>query len=914
MNKQFDKYFVISSFVLLILGVTLFSYLDYQEHKETFYEHIDEKLLSSAKTTLHILPPNFHDRALAASSISQAEHTRNIDRLSKLSESLNVAYLYTMTMKEGKIYFTASSATDEERKTGVNLTHYFDNYDDASEALKNAFQTGRISFDEYSDKWGTFRSVFIPLKSPGGHSYMVSADIRIDEINKVLQKDAFSLFLRLLGVVAVGVLLLTWRLRKINKKLETEKESLLENLKNEQQHLYNILWGTGAGTWEWNVQSGENVVNEEWAQILGYTLEELSPVHYTTWEKLTHPEDFAQANTIMELHFRGECDYYECDMRMRHKSGEWIWVLTRGRVISYDVHKKPLWMAGVLLSITQRVESENQLRKLSQAVEQSPTSIIITDLDGTIEYANSHFFTTSGYFKSEVIGKNPKIFKSGKTPRGTYEDMWATLRRGLNWHGEFINLGKDKTEYVQSVHISPIFQANGKITHYVAVEEDITEKKRIEERIYHLANFDTLTGLPNRGQLDNFFKYILSHSKRNKTSFAVMFLDLDKFKEINDTLGHTIGDGMLVESAKRFKSLIRDVDIVARMGGDEFIFILSNTDAHGVESVVQKLLESIREPYMIEQYKLNISASIGIAIYPYDGKDVETLSKNADTAMYSAKEEGRNGYRFFTTEMQIKSFWNLQLNTALRDALKNKEFHLVYQPQLSIENEKITGAEALIRWNNPELGSISPVEFIPAAEENGLILPIGEWVLRTAVAQVREWMDSSLPPIVMSVNLSTVQFRHHDLPNLVSRILHEYDVPPRYLELELTESMAMHDPGTAINIMRNFHERGIRMSIDDFGTGYSSLNYLKKFKIYKLKIDQSFVRDISTDADDKAIVSAVINMAHSLGLKTIAEGVETIEQLEYLRGQGCDEVQGYYYSKPLPASEFQAFIRDKTNH
>lgn len=908
MNKQFDKKFVIISFLLFTLAVTLFSYFEYREHRKTLYTHIDEKLLSSAKTTVHILPTNFHDRALAATSISPAEHIRNIERLSEFSQTLNVAYLYTMIMKDGKVYFTASSATDEERKTGINLTRYFDNYDDASKALKNAFQSGRPYFDEYSDKWGTFRSVFLPLKSPGGHAYVVSADIRIDEINKMLEKEALGLFLRLLGIMAIAILFLTWRLRKINKNLKIENETLVEDLKNEQQHLYNILWGTGAGTWEWNVQNGENVVNEEWAKILGYTLEELAPVHYTTWEKLTHPEDFALAHTILELHFRGERDYYECEMRMRHKNGEWIWVLTRGRVVVYDEQAKPLWMAGVLLPITERIESENQLRKLSQAVEQSPSSIIITDLDGTIEYANSHFFTMSGYSKNEVIGKNPKLFKSGKTPKTTYQDMWAHLHRGMNWHGEFINWSKDRTEYIQSVHISPIFQSDGKITHYVAVEEDITEKKRSEEHIYNLANFDTLTGLPNRGQLENFFKYILSLSKRNNTSFAVMFLDLDKFKEINDTLGHTIGDGMLVESAKRFKSLIRDVDIVARMGGDEFIFILSNTDAHGVENVVQKLLEAIREPYTVEQYKLNISASIGIAIYPYDGTDIDTLSKNADTAMYSAKEEGRNGYRFFTTEMQIKSFWNLQLNTALRDALKNKEFHLVYQPQLSIENAKVIGAEALIRWNNPELGSVSPAEFIPAAEENGLILPIGEWVLRTAVAQVREWMDSKQPPIVMSVNLSTVQFRHPDLPNLVSQILDEYDVPSKYLELELTESMAMHDPHTAINIMNNFYERGIRMSIDDFGTGYSSLSYLKKFKIYKLKIDQSFVCDISTDADDKAIVSAVINMAHSLGLKTIAEGVETIEQLEYLRGQGCDEIQGYYYSKPLPASEFQAFL------
>lgn len=908
MNNKFDKSFAIGSSVLFVLAVTFFSYLEYQKHKKTYYEHVDDKLLSSAKVMIQILPHDFHDRAIGADSIPQAEDIRDIDRLSELAKGLNVAYLYTMISKDGKIYFTASSATDEERKTGINLTHYFENYDDASDKLKTVFQTHESTFDEYTDRWGHFRSVFVPMKSPGGNPYVIAADIRTDDINKVLHKDALTLFLRLLGIIIISILILTWRFRVINSRLQKVNEALVEDLENEKKHLHNIIWGTGAGTWEWNVQTGENVVNEAWARVLGYTLNELAPVHYVTWEKLTHPEDFAEALKILERHFSGELDYFECEIRMYHKRENWIWAHVRGRVIDYSLDGKPLWMAGVLLDITERKEAESQLLKLSQAVEQSPTSIIITNLEGSIEYCNTTFYTATGYTPDEVIGQNPRIFKSGKTPYSTYEDMWAHLHREESWHGEFINRSKNGTEYVQSVHISPIFQPNAKITHYMAIEEDITEKKRSAERINYLANFDSLTGLPNRAQLDSYFHYILSSAKRNETSFVVMFLDLDHFKEINDSLGHKIGDGMLVESAKRFKSLIRDIDIAARLGGDEFIFILSNTDANGAERVIEKLFEAISQPYHIEQYGLSISASVGIAIYPFDGKDMETLSKNADTAMYRAKQEGRNGYRFFTEEMQSQSLRNLQLNNALRNALKNNELHLVYQPQISMRDGKVIGAEALLRWNHPELGNVSPAEFIPAAEENGLILPIGEWVLRTAIAQVRTWMDNGQLPIVMSVNLSAVQFRHHDLPNFISRILHEINVPPKYLELELTESMSMHNPHSAISIMNNFHTRGIRMSIDDFGTGYSSLSYLKQFKIYKLKIDQSFVRDISTDNDDKAIVSAVIKMAHSLGLKTIAEGVETVEQLDYLHSQGCDEIQGYYYSKPLPACEFETFL------
>jgi EAL domain-containing protein (putative c-di-GMP-specific phosphodiesterase class I) len=308
---------------------------------------------------------------------------------------------------------------------------------------------------------------------------------------------------------------------------------------------------------------------------------------------------------------------------------------------------------------------------------------------------------------------------------------------------------------------------------------------------------------------------------------------------------------------------------------------------------------------------LNVTGSIGIALYPGDGIDLEALSKSADSAMYRAKHEGRHGYRFFTAEMQIRSARHLKLVNALRQALERNQLQIYYQPQVSMQNGRIIGAEALLQWTHPALGAVAPSEFIPSAEESGLIMPIGEWVLRHAARQAKLWMQNGLVPLVMAVNLSAVQFRHPDLPNLITRILDEEGLQPEYLELELTEGVAMHDPQNAIAVMNKLHERGVRMSIDDFGTGYSSLSHLKKFKVYKLKIDQSFVRDISTDPEDRAIVSAVINMAKSLGLQTIAEGVETAGQLAFLREQGCDEMQGYYYCKPLPADQFEEFVRSK---
>ncbi len=562
----------------------------------------------------------------------------------------------------------------------------------------------------------------------------------------------------------------------------------------------------------------------------------------------------------------------------------------------------------ILYDLTERNKYESELVKLSLVVEQSPNSIMITNLEAEIEYVNDIFLKLTGYSREEIIGQNPKILQSGKTPKVVYDEMWAKLSRGENWSGELINKRKDGSEYIESVKISPVHQSDGRITHYMATKEDITDKKTTADQIQNLAHFDQLTGLPNRSLLDHRFKYLLSIAQRNNEPLTLMFLDLDHFKNINDSLGHTIGDKLLTELANRFKSVLRDEDTVARLGGDEFIVILHDTEADGAASVATKLIEVASHPCQIMQYDLVSTVSIGISVYPHDGEDLESLLKNADAAMFRVKQGGRNDFRFFTPEMQANSVRTLQLANALRVALTRNELQLNYQPQLSTKDGHIVGVEALLRWRHPELGMISPAEFIPVAEDSGSIIPIGEWVLRTAIKQLKEWINRGLPPMVMAVNLSSVQFRQANLTNLVTQILDENQMPHKYLELELTEAVAMGEPQFAIEIMNKLNDRGISMSIDDFGTGYSSLSYLKKFKVYKLKIDQSFVRDITDDPEDKAIVSAIINMASSLGIQTIAEGVETAGQLAFLRMQGCDEVQGYYFSKPLPADQLEAYV------
>lgn len=653
------------------------------------------------------------------------------------------------------------------------------------------------------------------------------------------------------------------------------------------------------------------MANRASAQLLGYeTAETLTDIHPSRLSPEFQPDgqrSYDKANAMMAIAYRE--GYHRFEWAHQKKNGEALPVEVSLTRIPYAGHHA---LFCIWRDITERKRSEATLVKLSQAVEQSPSSIIITDLDRRIEYVNQTFCNVTGYSAAEAIGQTPQsLLHSGKTPKANYEAMWAHLNRGEAWQGEFINHRKDGSEYIESVAIAPVRQADGKITNYLAVKHDITEQRHTEARIENLAHFDQLTGLPNRASLNDRFEYARSLAQRSGQHLAVMFFDLDNFKSINDTLGHGVGDQLLMQVAKRIKSMLRGEDTVTRFGGDEFILLLHETDETGAAHVAIKLIEQAAHAYQIEQHELVVTHSIGIAIYPNDGNDLDTLLKHADAAMYRVKRAGRNDFRFFTPEMHEYSARTLLLTNELHHALKKGELQLHYQPQISAQDHRILGVEALLRWQHPKLGAISPAEFIPVAEESGQIIAIGEWVLRTAASQLKAWMDSGLPSMTVAVNLSAIQFRQANISEVVTHILDEIGLPHEYLELELTEAVAMGNPEKAITVMNALHEQGIRMSIDDFGTGYSSLSYLKKFKVYKLKIDQSFVRHLASDPEDQAIVSAIVNMARSLGMHTIAEGVETAEQLAFLELQGCQEMQGYYFSKPLSAEQFEAFMKTR---
>lgn len=561
------------------------------------------------------------------------------------------------------------------------------------------------------------------------------------------------------------------------------------------------------------------------------------------------------------------------------------------------------------IDISARKQSEEQIRLFEKVFVSANEAIMISDADNNIIIVNPAFTGVTGYSPDEVIGKNPRMFASGLMDADFYRNMWQTINTEGKWQGEMVDRRKDGEIYAEWLSISALRNDSGQLTHYVALMTDISERKAAEERMVYLAQHDILTGLPNRLLFQDRLQQAITYAERQQTSVAVLFLDLDRFKNVNDTLGHHIGDLLLQEVARRVRLCVRGSDTISRQGGDEFVILLPNLDDLGdVVLVIDKLIESIANPYYLNSHVMHVTTSIGVSVYPQDGNESESLIRNADTAMYQAKDAGRNGFRFFTQEMNRIIAKRVGLENRLRNALLKGELLLHYQPKLDLRSGEIIAVEALVRWQHPEEGLISPADFIPVAEETGMIVPLGKWVLNEACRQNQEWRDKGLREIAMAVNLSPVQFQERELVDTVTAALARSGMPASALELEITESAMMRDPEQAIIILGQISALGIKVSIDDFGTGYSSLSHLKKFPIDELKVDQSFVRDLSIDKDDAAIVSAVIGMAKSLGLSVIAEGVETIEQLRFLEKLDCDKMQGYYFSKPLPADEFRALL------
>lgn len=591
-------------------------------------------------------------------------------------------------------------------------------------------------------------------------------------------------------------------------------------------------------------------------------------------------------------------------LRTRYKDNIRRWEQTNVSPI-YDNDGKISHFLFLKQDVTDREEMLRELELAARVFAASTEALVICDKDNNIISVNPAFTRITGYSESECHGKSPGILASGNHPPEFYQEMWTTLKEKGAWQGEVWNRRKDGTIYPEWLSISTVKNHYGELQNYVAVFSDITGRKAAEEKIHYLAHFDPLTGLPNRTLLDDRVSVALAMAQRYKDELALIFLDLDRFKNVNDSLGHPVGDKLLKEVASRLKGLLREEDTVSRIGGDEFVIIMPHADAQGAAHVADKILETISKNFRIETHDLRIGVSIGIAIYPDNGTNFSALIQAADTALYRAKQTGRNNYQFFSNEMLEQAHKMLSTENSLRRAIINGELLLHYQPQFDMDGTHIVGAEALVRWQHPKRGLIPPVEFIPIAEESGLILDVGNFVLRSVVRQQVEWMKEGIDLVPIAVNLSLTQFQQESLCETVAAVLKEYDLPAHFLELELTESMAMGNISHVIQAINQLNELGVKLSIDDFGTGYSSLSYLKKLKVHKIKIDQSFIRDLGHDPDDEAIVSAIIGMARNFKLTVIAEGVETIEQLLKLNEQGCNQIQGYYFSRPLPAEQFK---------
>ena len=551
------------------------------------------------------------------------------------------------------------------------------------------------------------------------------------------------------------------------------------------------------------------------------------------------------------------------------------------------------------------------LKIYANAFENSGEPILITDENNNIININKAFTEQIGYTREEVMGKNPRIFASGKTPASTYEEMWKSLNETGFWQGELWDKTKSGRIFPKLAAISAIKDEYNQDLFYIASFADISDRKEAEERIAHLAHHDILTGLQNRFSLEDRLEQALSIAQRDQTMVALFFIDLDRFKNINDSLGHHAGDKLLIEVANRLKECVRDSDIVARIGGDEFVIVLTGMkDSTQAALIAETLLRQVSRPYVIDKHTLETSPSIGISIYPDDGSNVDELMRNADIAMYHAKEQGRNNYHFFTDSMLVSAQERLKFQAELRSALDKGELELHYQPQIDAGKQYISSVEALIRWEHPERGMIPPDDFIPIAEETGFIHELGEWIFNEACRQLATWRSQGITKLKMAVNLSAKQLHSIELSNIVSTMLTMHQLRGEDLELEITETAAMTDPEVALEQLNALRELGVGLAIDDFGTGYSSLAYLKRLPIQTLKLDRTFVRDLEHDQNDLEISTATIGLAHSLGLQVVAEGVETQGQLEFLVAHQCDYLQGYYFSKPLPAAEATKFLTE----
>ncbi|MHB8911508.1 MAG: EAL domain-containing protein [Lysobacter sp.] len=707
----------------------------------------------------------------------------------------------------------------------------------------------------------------------------------------------------LAGIALLLVLGSRWRQRR-----ERER-GYFAQIREREERLKLALWASGEQFWDYDLS--DHSLHRMRVDDSDAEMPEIGTHTKTDASHQIHADDLAQVQAMLRQHLRGDAALFLSEHRVRDAGGQWRWMRARGRVVERDATGRALRVSGTARDITASRSAERERRISSEVLRSMAEAVVVLDRDFVFVSINPAFARMTGYGEAEVIGGSTSVLDSQQHDPEFYRCMRGELERNGVWAGEIWQQRKDGSEFLCWLQASSVHDAGGERDHYVAVLSDITDQKRAEQELRYLANYDTLTSLPNRTLLSERLSRAIVRARRNGSRIAVLFLDLDRFKDINDSLGHAAGDRILRAAAARLQQTVGDEHTVARLGGDEFTIVLENLDsAEQADQVARDLIAAFEQPLDFdERHDVTISPSIGISLYPDHAHVPTDLLKHADTAMYQAKAAGRRTFMRYTDAMDVEIRSRATISAALRKVLDRNELTLVFQPRLSLPEQRITGVEALLRWNSAEYGDIPPSQFIALAEESGLILEIGEWALREACAVLRGWRQQGLLNLTMAVNVSALQLLRGNLPDVVARVLQESGIPAACLELELTETVIMANAEQTSTTLQAFRKLGVGLAIDDFGTGYSSLAYLKRLPITTLKIDKEFIGDLTHDPDDEAITSTIIAMAHSLGLTVVAEGVETSAQMQFLHHHGCDEIQGYLLARPMEAGQCLTFLR-----
>jgi diguanylate cyclase (GGDEF)-like protein/PAS domain S-box-containing protein len=751
------------------------------------------------------------------------------------------------------------------------------------------------------------------LHSPTGIVllYVVFAALWItisDRLLIVLVQELGSIeyFGRLKGYffIATTGALLYLLLRAWQRSLLAANRAALDS----KARLERALKGANDGWWDWDLRANQLYYSPRWWDMLGYAFGEL-PADPDLWRRLMRPDDLAGADALLRQ-VLADPAVASCatELHLRHKSGHYVPVLTRF-MVQRDAAGQAVGLSGSNMDLSERKQAEARLRQAAMVFDTTREGVMVTDGQCRITMVNQAFTDISGYSEQEVLGQPPSLLASGQHDHGFYDALWRALTTAGYWRGEIWNRRKNGEAYPGLLSIGTVKDQAGQVINYIGVFADISRLKESENKLDFLAHHDTLTQLPNRFKLMADMEHGIRMARRGRASFAVLMLDLDRFKDVNDSFGHAAGDELLRQVAECLRQRLPAADSVARVGGDAFIVLLEVLEPEDAGRVANDLIGALSQVWRLANgIEVRIGVSIGITLFPGHGDSAEQLLQHADAALYLAKKEGRGCFRYFSEDLTHAARERIGLEARLHLAVGREQLRVYFQPQVDIASGRIVGAEALVRWLDPDEGLISPVRFIPVAEATGLINEIGLWVLRQTCLQGQRWIAAGQAPLTLAVNLSPRQFAQRDLCEQIERTLAETGFPVDRLELELTESGLMECGDSAVEVLHRLRALGVRLAIDDFGTGYSSLAYLKNFPLDVLKIDRSFVKDIPFQQDDMAIAAAIVTMGHTLGFRVLAEGVETEAQLAFLKGLGCDQYQGYLCSRPVPADDFAQLL------